>query len=69
MQMNFQNLTQQVINKGVVNMQVNNLKIKYSKLYSKYYVETPDKINLEEFDTQEQAIQWAKDTKDFVKKS
>jgi len=49
-------------------MQVNNLKIKYSKLYSKWYVETPDKIIWEEFDTQEQAVQWAKGTKDFVKK-
>lgn len=49
-------------------MQVNNLKIKYSKLYSKWYVETPDKRIWEEFNTQEQAIQYAKETKDFVKK-
>ena len=49
-------------------MQVNNLKIKYSKLYNKWQVITPEKITWEEFDTLEQAINWAKVTKDFVKR-
>jgi hypothetical protein len=48
-------------------MQINNLKIKYSRLYDKWYVETPNKIIWEEFDTQEQAIEYAKGTKDFIK--
>ena len=47
-------------------MQVNNLKIRYSKLYKKWQVITPDKIIWEEFDTQKQAVKWAKVTKDFV---
>ena len=48
--------------------QVNNLKIKYSKLYNKYQVVTPEKIIWEEFDTEQEAIAWAKITKDFVKR-
>ena len=47
-------------------MQVNNLKIKYSKLYKKWQVVTPDKRIWEEFDTQEQAIKYAEVTKDFI---
>ena len=49
-------------------MQVNNLKIKYSKLYKKLQVVTPDKRIWEEFDTQEQAVEYAKITKDFTTK-
>lgn len=50
-------------------MQVNNLKIKYSKLYNKYQVITLDnKTILEEFETEEQAIEFAKETKDFINK-
>ena len=48
--------------------QVNNLKIKYSELYKKYQVITPDKRVLEEFQEEEDAIEWAKETKDFIKK-
>ena len=51
-------------------MQVNNLKIKYSKLYNKYQVITLDnKTVLEEFGTEEQAIEFAKETKDFINKN
>lgn len=50
-------------------MQVNNLKIKYSKLYNKYQVITLDnKTVLEEFETEEQAINYAKQTQDFISK-
>ena len=49
-------------------MQINNLKIKYSKLYNKYQVITLDnKTGLEEFKTEEQAIKCAKNIKDFIK--
>ena len=49
-------------------MQINNLKIKYSKLYNKYQVITLDnKTVLEEFKTEEQAIKCAKNIKDFIK--
>ena len=49
-------------------MQVNNLKIKYSKLYNKYQVITLDnKTVLEEFETEKQAIKYAKNIKDFIK--
>ena len=48
--------------------QVNNMKIKYSKLYNKYQVITPDGRVLEEFDTEEEAINWAKEQKDFLVK-
>lgn len=50
-------------------MQVNNLKIKYSKLYNKYQVITLDnKTVLEEFETEEQAINCAKQIEDFTSK-
>lgn len=50
-------------------MQINNLKIKYSKLYNKYQViSLNNKIVFEEFDTEEQAIKYAKRTKDFINK-
>ena len=50
-------------------MQINNLKIKYSKLYNKYQViSLNNKIVFEEFDTEEQAIKYAKSTKDFINK-
>lgn len=48
--------------------QVNNMKIKYNKIYDKYDVITPDGRALEEFDTEEEAIEWAKEQKDFIKK-
>lgn len=49
-------------------MQINNLKIKYSKLYNNYQVITLDnKTVLEEFKTEEQAIKYAKSIKDFIK--
>lgn len=48
--------------------QINNLNIKFSRTYNKYLVETPDKRILEEFDTMENAIEWAKKIKDFTKK-
>lgn len=49
-------------------MQINNLKIKYSKLYNKYQVITLDnKTVLEEFETEEQAIKCAKNIKNFIK--
>ena len=51
-------------------MQINNLKIKYSKLYNKYQVITLDnKTVFEEFDTEEQAIEFAKEIKDFINKN
>lgn len=50
-------------------MQVNNLKIKYSKLYNKYQVITLDnKTVLEEFETEKQAINCAKQIEDFTSK-
>ena len=48
--------------------QINNLKIKYSKLYEKYQVITSDKRVLEEFEKEEDAIKWAKEIKDFIRK-
>ena len=49
-------------------MQINNFKIKYSKLYNKYQVITLDnKTVLEVFKTEEQAIKCAKNIKDFIK--
>ena len=49
-------------------MQINNLKIKYSKLYNKYQVITLDnKTVLEEFKTEEQAIKCAKILKILLK--
>lgn len=50
-------------------MQINNLKIKYSKLYNKYQVITLNsKTVLEEFETEEQAINCAKQIEDFTSK-
>jgi hypothetical protein len=49
--------------------QVNNMKIKYNKIYNKYQVITPDGRTLEEFDTEEDAINWAKEQKDFIVKT
>ena len=48
--------------------QVNNMKIKFKKLYNVYTVYSPDKIALEEFKTLEDAIAWATITKDFIKR-
>lgn len=48
--------------------QVNNMKIKYSKIYDKYQVITPDGRVLEEFDTEKEATDWASEQKDFVAK-
>lgn len=48
--------------------QVNNMKIKYSKIYDKYQVITPDGRVLEEFDTEKEATDWASEQKDFVVK-
>lgn len=50
-------------------MQINNLKIEYSKLYNKYQVITLyNKTVLEEFETEKQAINYAKQIEDFVSK-
>lgn len=50
-------------------MQINNLKIKYSKLYNRYQVITlKNKTVLEEFETEEQAINCAKQIEDFTNK-
>lgn len=46
--------------------QVNNMKIKFNKTYNKYQVVTPDGRVLEEFDTEEEAADWASKQKDFV---
>lgn len=47
--------------------QINNMKIKYDKaLYHVFFIETPDKIRLEEFDTLEKAEEYARNTKDFI---
>lgn len=48
--------------------QINNLKIKYNKLYNKYQVISPDKKVLEEFNLLINAIIFAKNTKDFINK-
>ena len=48
-------------------IQVNNLKIKFNKLYNKWQVITPTKINLDEFDYRINAIEYAKRTTDFIK--
>ena len=48
--------------------QVNNMKINYNKIYDKFDVITPDGRALEEFDTEEEAIKWAKEQKDFISK-
>ena len=47
-------------------MQVNNLKIRFDKDIGKYEVITPNQRILEEFDKLDDAIQWCKETRDFV---
>jgi hypothetical protein len=47
-------------------MRINNLTIRYSKLYKKYQVIAPDKRVLEEFSRLNSAKKWAKETEDFV---
>ena len=48
-------------------MQINNLKIKWNKLYLKWQVVAPDKRVLEEFDKQVDAENCAKTITDFVR--
>lgn len=48
--------------------QINNLTIKYSKIYKKWQVITPDKRVLKEFSYIEEAEEYAKNIKDFKKK-
>lgn len=47
--------------------QINNMKIKYNKIYEKYQVFSPVNVVLEEFETIEKAVNWAKKQKDFIK--
>jgi hypothetical protein len=47
---------------------VNRLKIKYSKMYEKWQVIAPDGRVLEEFAKFQDAVKWAGDTKDFVRR-
>lgn len=49
-------------------MQINNLKIKFNKMYEKWQVINPDKRALEEFALKDNAIEYAKSIKDFVKR-
>lgn len=42
------------------------MKIKFNRLYDKWTVYAPDGRGLEEFDTMEDAIEWAKITEDFI---
>ena len=48
--------------------QINNLRIRFSKLYEKWNVISPDGRVLEDFDTLTKAETFAKETKDFVQK-
>lgn len=48
--------------------QINNLIIKYSRIYNKYQVITPDKTVLDEFDTIEKAENYARNIKDYRRK-
>lgn len=48
--------------------QVNNLKIKYSKLYGKWQVISPDGRVLQEFAILNSAREYANSVKDFSKK-
>ncbi len=50
-------------------MQINNLKIVYSKLYENWRVISPSGMVLEEFKSKEKAKKWAKETLDFVVKN
>lgn len=54
--------------KGFVSVQINNLKIKWSKMNGMYVVYSPRGIALEEFTKLTDAKQWAKETKDYVRK-
>ncbi len=47
-------------------MQINNLKIKYSKIYQKWQIITPSKIILDEFECLLNAVDSAKNIKDFI---
>ena len=53
-------------------MQINNLKISYSRKYKKWQVSVKSGVLygviLEEFETEEQAIEYARKTKDFIKR-
>jgi hypothetical protein len=51
---------------GLPVKQVNNLKIKYSNMYEKWQVITPDGRVWEEFRKRDSAIAWAKKTKDCI---
>ena len=46
--------------------QINNLIIKFNRIYEKYQVITPDKRVLEEFNTLQAAEDCAKTIKDFL---
>jgi hypothetical protein len=48
-------------------VQINNLQIAYSKQQEKWQVRHGDTI-YEEFDSLETAKQWARETRDFIKK-
>ena len=48
--------------------QINNLTIKYSKLYEKWHVISPDGVVLEAFGDSEDAVKFAEETFDFAKK-
>lgn len=49
--------------------QINNLSIYYSYLYSRYQVWTPDGRCWEEFDELEEAENYCRETKDFIKRA
>lgn len=48
--------------------QINNLKIRWSRIYDRFQVVAPDGAVLEEFDHFEQAVKCAESIKDFLKK-
>ena len=48
-------------------MQINNLKIKWNKLYKKWDVVSPDGRILEQFDKSHDAVKCARSITDFVK--
>lgn len=48
--------------------QINNLKIRYNKSRERWQVIAPDKRVLEEFVHCCDAVQWARDTYDFVRR-
>ena len=53
--------------KGFKSCQINNLKIKWSKMSGKFTVSTPTGQVWEEFKNLSDAKKWAKETKDFVR--